>query len=315
MNDLVSIVVPVYKVEDVVINTLKSINDQKYKNIELVLVDDGSPDRSAIIAEEYLATTELNWRIIHKENGGLAAARNTGIENATGEWVICPDGDDYIEPWAIAEMIHFAQQTQLDCVFCGYKSVTLETIAVSKELQANGKVYDAEKMRHLFLERRLKLLVTGMLVRKEVYSRIKYNPECPYDEDIHFLWQLLFLYDKFGYISNEYYHYLNRSTSMVHTLSAESYLKTSQCYAELVKGLGEAYPSQLRLINQIYPKYRLGGAHVLAKANSYDVFRKAIVQDGYRREMSRLILQPNIKLALYPALYCCSLRLFYFVSR
>lgn len=315
MNDLVTIVIPVYKVEDVILNTLVSINQQTYRNIEAVIVDDGTPDRSAIIAEEYLQTTQMNWRIIHKKNAGLAAARNTGIEAAKGDWVFCLDSDDTIEPNALEEMLSFAHNNTIDCVFCGYKSVTLDNVNQYRKEKANGRVYSAGELRNLFLGRTIKLLATGMLVRKSVYQQIRFDSECPYDEDIHFLWKLLYTYNKFGLVSNAYYHYLNRNTSMVHTLKAQNYLKASQCYAELEAELLKAYPDDRDMILKIYPKYRLGGAHVLAKANDYKTFQKTIIQDGYRRGMWRLILQPNLKLSLYSLLYCCSLSLFYYISR
>lgn len=315
MSDLVSVVVPVYKVEDVILNTLKSINAQTYKNIEVILVDDGTPDKSAVIAENYLKSTELDWKIIHKKNGGLAAARNTGIQNAKGEWVICPDSDDVIEPWTINEMLTFALNFKVDCVFCGYKSVTIEDVNLFKKEKLNGEIYQSREIRQLFLERKLKLLVTGMLVRKSVYSNLHFEPSCPYDEDIHFLWQLLFIHEKYGYIKNPYYHYFNRSTSMVHSLKPDNYLAASKCYDLLVKDLLKTYPEEKGIIEKIYPKYRLGGAHVLSKANTYEVFKDTVMKDGYRKDMSKLIFQRNLKLSAYSLLYCTSLRLFYYVSR
>ena len=144
MGTLVSVVVPVYKVEDYIINTLKSIVSQTYKDLELILVDDGTPDQSIEIAEEYLKDKTIEWRVIHKKNAGLSAARNTGIENAKGEFIICPDSDDYIEPDTIASMVQHAQEQHLSCVFCGYKLVTIENIFQYDECAAQTMVYDAQ---------------------------------------------------------------------------------------------------------------------------------------------------------------------------
>ena len=253
--------------------------------------------------------------MIHKKNAGLSAARNTGIENAKGEFIICPDSDDYIEPDTIASMVQYAKEQHLSCVFCGYKLVTIENIFQCDKCTAQTMVYNAAKLRKLFLERRIKLLVPGMLLKKNVYDRIKYDPQCPYDEDIHFLWRLLFQDNSYGYIANHYYHYLCRENSMVHTLKPENYLAASKAYSIMVEGLAQMYPSEIKLIRKIHPKYRLGGLHVLSKANDFDTFENTVIQDGYRKDMLRLIFQPNVKLSLYAIIYCISLRAFYAISR
>lgn len=315
MGSLVSVVIPVYKVENYIINILKSIVSQTYNELELILVDDGSPDRSIEIAEQYLKDRTIEWRVIRKKNAGLSAARNTGIENARGEFVICPDSDDYIEPNTIESMVQYAQEQHLLCVFCGYKLVTIENVSQCNECSAQTTVYDAAKLRKLFLERRIKLLVTGMLLKKSVYDKIKFDPQCPYDEDIHFLWRLLFQDNTYGYIANPYYHYLSRGNSMVHTLKPENYIAASKAYSIMVEELAQMYPSEIRLIRKIYPKYRLGGLHVLSKANDFVTFKKTVMQDGYRKEMLYLIFQPSVKLSLYAIIYCVSLGAFYAISR
>lgn len=315
MDSLVSVVVPVYKVEDCIINTLQSIVSQTYKELELILVDDGSPDRSIEIAEEYLADKKIAWQVIHKKNAGLSAARNTGIENAKGEYIICPDSDDYIEPYTIENMVRYAEEKKLSCVFCGYKSVTIENISQCEDGIARTRVYDAGKLRKLFLERKVRLLVPGMLVKKSIYDKIKFDPLCPYDEDIHFLWRLLFQEASYGYIDNPYYHYLSRENSMVHTLEPQNYLAASKAYAAMVEKLSQTYPDEIKMIRKIHPKYRLGGLHVLSKANDFATFKNTVLQDGYRKDMTKLIFQSNIKLSLYATIYCISLRVFYMISR
>jgi glycosyltransferase involved in cell wall biosynthesis len=90
---LVSVIVPVYKVEAYLQTCVDSILEQPYENIEIILVDDGSPDRCPMICEEY-AKKDPRIRVIHQENRGLPGARNTGLRAASGEWIICVDSDD-----------------------------------------------------------------------------------------------------------------------------------------------------------------------------------------------------------------------------
>ena len=312
----VSIVIPVYKVEDYILNTLYSIVHQTYRNYEIILVDDGTTDRSIDVAEEFLEKQEgIEWKVIHQKNSGLSAARNKGIENATGEWVICPDSDDYIDPRAVEEMIKAAKKTNVDCVFCGFKSVTIDRISEVDEIDTEILELQSRELRKKFLNRDIILLVPGMLLKRTIYNDLRFSTSCPYDEDIHFLWRLLFLRDRFAYIPSKFYNYLCRNTSMVHTLKPEDYLKTSEEYRKLTIELLNRYPRAKKLIVKIHPKYRLGGLHVLSKSNEYATFKSTVIKDGYRRDMEKLIFHSNAKLSAYALLYCISLRAFYLISR
>lgn len=314
INDKVSIVVPVYKVEQYIVNTLESIVSQTYKNIELILVDDGSPDKSIQVASDYLADKGVDWKVVTEPNSGLPTARNSGIAAATGEWVICPDSDDYIAPQTIEKMLEAAHNLKTDCVFCGYKVVHDKDMKDLPRRETSARKLEIEKLRVKFLERKLILLVPGMLMKRKIYDRLKYDKECLYDEDIHFMWQLFYTIDSIAYVDADYYNYYMRSTSMVHTLKPEAYMKTSRQYKEMTDRLMKEFPND-KVASKIYPKYRLGGAHVLSKANDFKTFKQTILGDGYREQMSRLVFQKNLKLSIYALIYCVSLRLFYKISK
>ena len=96
MEDLISIIIPVYKVEKYIYKCIDSVLNQTYKNLEIILVDDGSPDKCPEICEEY-AKKDNRIKIIHKKNGGLSDARNAGLKVATGKYIGFVDSDDYIE--------------------------------------------------------------------------------------------------------------------------------------------------------------------------------------------------------------------------
>ena len=97
MEGKISIIIPVYKVEKYVERCIKCIQDQTYTNWEAIFVEDGSPDRSGEICDRYAAKDE-RIKVVHKENEGVAAARNTGLANVTGEYIAFIDSDDYAHP-------------------------------------------------------------------------------------------------------------------------------------------------------------------------------------------------------------------------
>lgn len=314
MKDLVSVVVPVYNVERCIVNTLESIVYQTYKDIELILVNDGTPDKSIEVASTYLSDKDIDWRVIEEPNSGLPTARNNGIKAATGKWVICPDSDDYLVPEAIERMVDAAQKTGAKCVFCGYKIVHDEDLKRGILEDKGVKQYPIQKLREMFFRRKLILLAPGMLLERSLYDTLQYDAGCLYDEDIHFMWRLFYHIDNIAYIDADFYNYYMRSTSMVHSLKPKNYLAASERYHIMTQEMCGNHPDD-KLVHLIYPKYRLGGAHVLARSTEYKVFKETIISDGYRHDMRKLVFQADLKLSAYALLYCLSLKLFYNISR
>lgn len=117
----VSVIVPIYNVEQYIRTCLDSIINQTLKDIEIILVDDESPDNCPTICDEY-AKKDCRIKVIHKKNGGLGFARNSGIEIATGEYVAFVDSDDYIDHTMYEKLYNIAKSNNLDTCYCGYNS-------------------------------------------------------------------------------------------------------------------------------------------------------------------------------------------------
>lgn len=118
MDPKVSVIVPVYKVEQVLSKCVDSICNQTYKNLEIILVDDGSPDNSPSLCDQY-AKQDCRIKVIHKVNGGLSSARNAGIEKASGGFICFVDSDDWIRYDAIEHSVKYAQKHSADMVETG----------------------------------------------------------------------------------------------------------------------------------------------------------------------------------------------------
>ena len=114
-NPLISVIVPVYKVEEYLARCVDSILGQTYRNLEILLVDDGSPDRCGVMCDEY-ASRDSRIRVIHKENGGLSSARNAAIDVARGEYIGFVDSDDWIEPETYEALLDMALTEQVKLV-------------------------------------------------------------------------------------------------------------------------------------------------------------------------------------------------------
>ena len=126
MKPMVSVIVPVYNGEQYIENNIKSMQDQTYKDIEVIYVDDGSKDNTGKILDDFAAKDD-RIHVIHKKNGGVSAARNTGIQAATGEYVLFCDSDDEIEPDTIEVNMALALEHQADVVIFGFWYYNVDT--------------------------------------------------------------------------------------------------------------------------------------------------------------------------------------------
>ena len=144
-NTLFSIIIPVYKIEEYLPECIESLCKQTYKNIEIILVDDGSPDNCPSICDEY-ALKDPRIKVIHKQNAGATAARKTGAQAATGEYICCVDGDDYVAFDYIEAFAKQIEQYGCDMACCGYYLATPDGKS-PKPLRNRVGYYSAEDIK------------------------------------------------------------------------------------------------------------------------------------------------------------------------
>lgn len=172
---LISVIVPVYKVQEYLNRCVDSILGQTYRNLEIILVDDGSPDDCGAICEEY-ATKDSRVRVIHKENGGLSSARNAGIDIARGEYLGFVDSDDWIEPEMYETMLALAQKYDVKLVCAGRYDVSSKTgektvgLCPAKEEMISGE----ELVRRIFLWDNIDSAAWDKLYHRSLFREIRY---------------------------------------------------------------------------------------------------------------------------------------------
>ena len=148
---LVSVVLPIYNVEKYLDRCMNSVVNQTYGNLEIIMVDDGSPDNCPRLCDEW-AAKDARVKVVHKKNAGLGMARNTGIENATGEYICFFDSDDYIAPETIAYCVSAAQEEKADIVCFGLRNVDSDGNVVTVLAPNTEKsVYRGEEILSEFL--------------------------------------------------------------------------------------------------------------------------------------------------------------------
>ena len=126
-NPMISIIIPVYRAEEYIVQCLQSIQNQTFQNYEVILVNDGSPDQTACIAEQFIREQKLdNFRMIHKENGGVSSARNAGLRLSGGQWIAFIDSDDWVEPQYLQNMMDSVAKHQSDLCLCGFDAYEMD---------------------------------------------------------------------------------------------------------------------------------------------------------------------------------------------
>lgn len=192
---MISVVVPVYKVERFLPQCAESILSQSYTDIQLILVDDGSPDRCGAMCDEY-ARQDGRVTVIHRENGGLSAARNSGIEAAQGEYITFVDSDDFLLPGTLQDMVSLMEGESADVVVS--KTVrcdendTPDTFVLPAEKREIKLYTGGEIMRCLLIGRDIPVTAWGKLYKTKLFQGIRY-PEGKEHEDVYTSYMLLHL--------------------------------------------------------------------------------------------------------------------------
>lgn len=203
----ISVVVPVYNVEKYLEKCLKSIIKQSLKEIEIIIVNDGTKDNSAVIIDKYKKKYPKLIRSFKKKNGGLSSARNYGINRAKGDYIICIDSDDYIKPDMLKTMYNKAIKDDLDVVVA---NVFIKSETQEYEIKANLK-YSNDVLRNYLISYPM---ATIRLVKKELYLNNQFKEGILY-EDLELLPSLLLKTNKIDFIDKPLYYYVKRPGSIM----------------------------------------------------------------------------------------------------
>lgn len=221
MNEIkVSVVVPVYKVEQYLKRCVYSIINQSLKEIEIILVDDGSPDNCGKMCD-MLAKEDSRIRVVHKANGGLSSARNAGMAVAVGDYIGFVDSDDDIEPDMYEKMLNAAVNNNVDFVMCDYVRILSDSNKYNKSLDIDAGFYDKAKIRSdiypsLIMGRNVDygplLSVWHCLYKRQFLAdnSITFADDVKWSEDNLFSAIVGYRCNSFYYLKSEYlYHYYN----------------------------------------------------------------------------------------------------------
>lgn len=215
---MVSVIVPVYKVEEYLSRCVNSILAQSYKDLEIILVDDGSPDNCGKICDEF-AEKDNRIKVIHKENGGLSSARNAGLDVAKGTYVCFIDSDDWVEKDFVECLRSIMIDTDSDmsaCTFCRTKG----DIAKRQNYGIDIKIITDKKCACIFSEKSYAGYACNKMYKREIIenNKIRFDESIFNGEDFPFTLEYVKHVNKVAFTKQDLYFYFFRETSIMHTI-------------------------------------------------------------------------------------------------
>ena len=231
----ISVIVPIYKVEVYINKCIDSIINQSYKNIEVILVDDGSPDKCGEIANSY-SKKDSRVKVIHKENGGLSDARNCGMKYATGEYILFVDSDDWISEEMIDTLVSIAIETNADIVqsafYYAYENYLLYDDRYYSENMNFIELNRQELMKELVINEKVKNFAWGKLYKIKLINDIPFKKGVLF-EDVFWAHKVMDRVNKYIICHKPMCYYLQRNDSIVSTYTVRN--------LDIIRGLKERH--------------------------------------------------------------------------
>lgn len=251
----VSVIVPVYNVENELKTCIESIISQSHENWELWLIDDGSTDKSPMLCDEY-EKRDSRIHVLHKENGGVSAARNSGLQQVTGEYVLFVDSDDYLEKQALEKMVAEAEDKTADVVLCGFfYRVMHDNSVVENVADASFAGDNKELAKTVFAGVFEKDLINppwNKLIKRSVLqeNNLQFNEAYSILEDLSFSVQLLEKCSKVVIMKEALYNYVYKEqNNLVHKFHSnffEALLFFDACMSKYSSQVAEPEMERIR---------------------------------------------------------------------
>lgn len=239
-DDLISIIIPIYKVEKYIERCINSVLSQTYSNIEIILIDDGSPDMCPSICDNY-KLIDSRIQVIHKENGGLSDARNKGINISKGKYITFVDSDDYIENDYVEFLYKTILKEDSDIAICSYQSVYGNRMII-KQLEHREYILNSEEtLEKMLYQKEFNVSAWAKLYKRELFENIEF-PKGKIFEDAFTTYKLVMKAKKISVNLEIKYNYMIRSNSILTSEFNEKKMLLIDAYNKMGRDIQIKYP-------------------------------------------------------------------------
>ena len=294
--DKVSIIVPVYNVEDCLSYCVDSLRQQTYKNIEIILVDDGSTDCSGEICDQY-AREDDRIKVLHIENGGLSNARNTGVKESSTDWIVFIDSDDYYDHRAIEYLVELRDKYRVDLVATPVIEVrnyeNSDFLGDFRE-KYSGKLDRRTALEQMFYGNYVGTHSGGKLYKKEILLRFPYPNGMLY-EDLSLAYEHIASCENIAVSALNLYKYYRRPGSIVNSKYSDRLLDFYKVIEWNRSYIERDYPNDKEMRRALNVRYVFNGLHVVHAMLSSDMYLDVNkIRKEYTRYFNDIIPNPNI---------------------
>ena len=297
---LLTVVVPVYNVEKYLKRCIESILVQEWKKYDILLVDDGSMDHSPQICDDYVKAYDF-ISVIHKKNGGLSEARNTGISNAKGEYIYFPDSDDWIEPATFSDLAEVIESDKYDIISFNREFVKSQQDIIKSDSKQTKRLTGKEALLEMFSYGFITGFANDKIYRKSLFT--KNNIQFPigkYYEDLGTNYKL-FLAAKKVYATNQkYYHYLiDNPDAITKSWNEQKFENMIGFYKEIYYSddvRSKLNSSELAIAKMFFVDGMTHSLASLYKSNLYKTYPKLTKSVKKELKTNRLKFKQNLKL-------------------
>jgi len=294
--DKVSIVVPVYNVEDCLSYCVDSLRQQTYKNIEIILVDDGSTDSSGEICDQY-AREDDRIKVLHIENGGLSNARNTGVKESSTDWIVFIDSDDYYDHRAIEYLVKLRDKYRVDLVATPVIEVrnyeNSDFLGDFRE-KYSGKLDRRTALEQMFYGNYVGTHSGGKLYKKEILLRFPYPNGMLY-EDLSLAYEHIASCENIAVSALNLYKYYRRPGSIVNSKYSDRLLDFYKAMEWNRNYIERDYPNDKEMRRALNVRYVFNGLHIIHAMLSSDMYAEVNkIRKEYTRYFNDIIPNPNI---------------------
>lgn len=240
---LISLVIPVYNVSEYLNRLLDTAVSQTYKDLEIILVDDGSTDATGNICDEY-ARKDSRIKVIHTPNRGVADARNAGIDASNGSYIVFADGDDYLAEDYVEYLYSLCSSHDADAACCAWTlndNGTLRKCSYRKN-EPGSYIGNHEAMRALLTTRLLSSSMWGKIFRKELFAEVRFPEGTDYYEDDATMYRLISKAESVVLGGEAKYFYTLRQDSMIHRSFNDNNLKMIKVFEDRCSFIESNYP-------------------------------------------------------------------------
>lgn len=273
MDDIISIVVPIYNVEKYLKRCVDSLKNQTYTNIEIILVDDGSPDNCPLLCDQY-AASDSRIKVIHKKNGGLSDARNVGIKVAIGKYILFVDSDDYIESDMVRTMYEAIRRTGAEIACCGRYYVDQKI--VEQHILEKEKIYSPkEAILEILSHGCIEEAAWDKMYLKSLFNTIEY-PVGEINEDAVTTPWLIHKANKIVHVGKPLYYYCQNQGS----ITRSGYKKAQNVYIKHITQVKifveQFYPDLLKDFYTLQARYATNSLFLIVESKES---KKIFIED------------------------------------